>query len=214
MKHRQKIELAVLRLLSHQLRVATQQQLEGGVSLLCSVSPSEVAALLTHLRRRRLLGSCVVPLAVPALTDPMAIWRPSRPAPAFDAIAWAASARFATTQTRRERVYWAAPDATKIVGGVGGSLRKPLQIEHDLGVAEMFFAQLRRYPGSELRWQGEDAFCRLRRRSRGQKTPDAVLLDHKGRIKIVFDYLTQYSAIRLRDFHRYWSVRNTRYEWW
>lgn len=212
------LEQTVLGLLCHQLRVATHNQLTEGLGQLCGVPASAVASVLCRLRRQGYICAQLVPVTVPKLTVPVATWQPTRPAPNFNAVAWAARKRLAEVGTGREWVYWASRLATQRTGGVGGRLRKPLQIEHDLGVAAVFFARHILDPTSARQWQGEDAYCRLRRPTRGQKIPDAVLISREsnceGRIETVLDYLSLYPPARLRDFHRYWSARNTRYEWW
>ena len=211
-------EQTVLRLLCHQLRVATHGQLAGGLGQLCGVTVPLAASVLRRLRRQGLVGTQLIPLTIPELTEPIVTWKPTWPAPDFHAVAWAVRKRLVEADTGRERVYWASSLAVQRTGGTGGRLRKPLQIEHDLGVAAVFFARLGRDRTTPQRWQGEDAYCRLRRPTRGQKIPDAVLLAsddaNESRFEMVIDYLSLYPPARLRDFHRYWSARKTHYEWW
>lgn len=218
MNGRDPIERSVLEILARQLRIATQDQLIRGLEQSRRISARATLALLRRLKRRGLVCSQLLPIALPELSDPVASWRLGQPAPDFNAVAWAVAKRLAAARPQRQQVYWASPLATRRVGGVGGRLRSPLQIEHDLGVTELFFARQRSDITTAARWLGEDAYARLRRPGRGQKKPDAVLLaangDLDGRIEIVLDYLSLYPPARLRSFHRYWSARNTRYEWW
>lgn len=218
MNHRERVERSVLQILTGQLRVATENQLTRAAMQSWSVSKPAALTVLRGLRRCRLLCSQRLPIALPELSGPLVSWRPGRLAPDFNAVAWSAAKRLADTRPRRQRVYWASPLATRRMGGGGGRLSKPLQVEHDLGVAAIYFARLRVDPTTTARWQGEDAYARLRRPTRGHKKPDAVLLttsdDNEGRFDLVLDYLSLYPPARLRAFHHYWSARNTRYEWW
>jgi hypothetical protein len=103
-----------------------------------------------------------------------------------------------------------------VVGGVGGRLRQALQLQHDLGVAEIW---ARRGQDAGPRWLSEDAYrahCQLERKS---KVPDAVILDTRapdkhGALLRVIEFGGRYSRQRLENFHRFWSRRGVDYEIW
>lgn len=198
--------LQTLRLLSHDLRLATEGQLESAVEGASSV--------VAELRRRGLVRTQLRPVVLPELREPIVRWAPGRPAPDFEAVAWAAGKRLEVTAIGRQRVTWATRRARRLVGGVAFGLRSPLQVDHDLGVAAIYVALRRSRPSVGRRWIGEDVYRRLRRPGRGQKTPDGVIVDGDGRLELVLDYLTRYPPARLRSFHRYWSDRRVPYEWW
>lgn len=212
MNNRRSASHKVLRLLAWDLRVATDDQLAESVGREHDLTRRQMRAVTNRLRSRRLLASVVSPAPLPTLHDPIFTWSPGRPAPDFESVAWAAAERTRTTPTTRVRVLWSTADTLRMVGGVETRLRKPLQIEHDLGVAAMHFA-FRRSIGDGV-WCGEDAFRVWRRPTRGQKSPDAVVLDREGSVSLVLDYLTAYSAPRLRRFHHYWAARRKPYQWW
>lgn len=204
--------LEVLRLLAWDLRVATEEQIAQGVGTTHGMDPKVVRAVTKRLLRCGLLESIVLPAPLPKLDEPIASWTPSRPMPDFEAVSWSAAERIRKTPAIRVRALWSTGGALRVVGGVESQLRKPLQIEHDLGVASMYFACHRRVGDGQ--WCGEDAFRMCRRPTRGQRSPDAVLLDREGGVLLVLDYLTAYSAPRLRKFHHYWAARRTPYQWW
>jgi len=204
--------LAVLRLLAWDLRVATEVRIAEHIGSEYAVEPDAIRSVIRRLRRRQLLGSAVTPAPLPQLDEPIISWSYGRPAPDFEAVAWAAGERVRKTPSSRVRVLWSTAGALRIVGGVETRLRKPLQLEHDLGVASMYFACCRK-TGDGV-WCGEDAYRLSRRPTRGQKSPDAVLLDSEGGVTLVLDYLTAYSAPRLRKFHHYWAARRKPYQWW
>ena len=198
--------LQLLRVLSCDLRVATVVQL-GAIW-------EGADRRIQQLCRRGLVCTRFTPVALPELAGPTYRWRPGFPAPDFDAVAWTAAKRREETPVKRRLVVWATRSARRLVGGVGVGLRQPLQLEHDLGVAGIYFAKRRSDVSAAQRWCGEDAYRLLRRPTRGQKAPDGVLLCPEGHLQLVVDYLTRYPPGRLRSFHRFWSDRRVPYEWW
>ena len=178
------------------------------------INPSIAESSLRIATRRGLLGKQILPVAVPELSVPIVTWSPSQTPPAFEAVAWAVRKRLEQAAPKRVVVLWATDLATRRVGGVGGRLRKPLQVEHDLGVAAFYFARCQYAPASPEHWIGEDLYARLRPMVRNQKRPDAALVDREGHVVAALDYLSLYPPARLRSFHHYWAARNTRYEWW
>ncbi len=214
MTGRRFLQELVLQWLAYQLRVATMSQLAAALTIELGMTAAAVKRNLLYLARCGLLGKQVLPVAVPELTEPLLAWSPGQTVPDFEAVAWAARKRIALAVQRRETILWASDLATRRVGGMGGQLRKPLQVEHDLGVAAIYFARYQKTVGTTESWIGEDAYARLRRPGRGQKRPDAAIVDREGHIAKVLDYLSLYPPAHLRGFHHYWAARNTRYEWW
>lgn len=212
MNARREAALAALRLLAWDLRVATDDQLTRHIGGDHGLSREQMRAVTKRLRNRRLLSSALLPVALPALHEPIASWAPGDRVPDFEAVAWAAAERVRATPAQRVRVLWATAATLRAVGGVECRLRKPLQIEHDLGVSSMHFACRDSTNGDA--WCGEDRYRLWRRPTRGQKSPDAVLLDAEGSVTLVLDYLTAYTVPRLRRFHHYWSARRKPYQWW
>ena len=102
--------------------------------------------------------------------------------------------------------------ATRVVGGVSGQFRQPLQLQHDLGVTEVL---IRRQQEPTHCWIGEDAYRALWQRRPNQKVPDAVILDVEEEVCRVIEFGGQYSRERLQSFHQFWICRNrTPYEIW
>ena len=131
--------------------------------------------------------------------------------PDFSSIAWQLRKRWLQAPRIPARILWATEAATHLVGGVGGRIRQPLQVQHDLGVAEIW---ARRPIESDLKWISEDIFRCWYVRDARTKVPDALLVDASAnKVKRVLEYGGQYSRKRLEDFHRYWSGRAP-YEIW
>jgi hypothetical protein len=87
----------------------------------------------------------------------------------------------------------------RLVGGCGGTVWQPLQIEHDLHVTEMFLQTQHRQPAWAVGWISEDAY---RRRHPGGKVPDAAIVDADGQVERWMEFAGSYSAPRIRAFHR------------
>jgi hypothetical protein len=87
-------------------------------------------------------------------------------------------------------------------------------VQHDLGVAAVYFHKFLHRPDETRRWLGEDLYRRDYVSSRHSKVPDAVLIDAQKRVNRVIGYGGLYSADRLRRFHQNWTRRFTDYELW
>lgn len=202
----------ILTMFAWQLRCASLRQVAATLGL----KQTQTQNRLRRLQKRELLAAATINAAVPVLTRPLAVWETGELPPDYQRLAWLLEKRAVQTVSRTERVFWATACATRMVGGVGGELRQPLQVQHDLGVAEMFDAWHQQIAKETGQWVGEDAYRSFvaPAGSRNDKVPDAVLVDEQCQVVRVFEYGGRYSWQRLRAFHRFWSDKATCYEIW
>ena len=98
-------------------------------------------------------------------------------------------------------------------GGVGGRLRQPMQLQHDLAVTAVYIARQKDTPEDET-WVGEDAYRVLLHPRALVKVPDALIVDQQHKPRRVVELGGMYGPRRLRGFHRYWASRRIPYEIW
>jgi hypothetical protein len=205
--HTQPTSLRILTTLTWELRTASEGQLARGLQL----SLPEVQACCRALRKRKLLDAWRTSVPVHDLVGPLVLGARDSKTPDFGSIAWQLRKRWEQSSRRVQRMLWANTAAVNLVGGVGGKLRQPLQLDHDLGVAEIWAC---RHNEPTLQWISEDIYRSWFVRSAKDKVPDALLIDPDGNVvKRVLEYGGQYSRRRLEAFHRYWSTRAP-YEIW
>jgi hypothetical protein len=208
MAHRRltEIDRRVLDALTLRVRVAD----EGQLAAACGEG---VPRRLSQLRMRGLLERGTVAVRRPAVESPVWVWNPGNAAPYAGRLAWTLQKRWKGISPQVVTVWWGTERAARLMGGVGGRLRQPLQVAHDLGVADIYFRRLAAgTPDGD--WIGEDHYRREFRPRRGEKVADAVELDPSGGIARVIEFGGAYPARRVREFHRYWSRRQIPYELW
>jgi hypothetical protein len=198
-------EIQILVVLTGQLRTASEDQLANGLG----VGLRRLIRVRRRLENLQLLQSWKTGIPRYELAGPLEWFGVGDALPDFGSIAWQLRKRFEHVRMAPARVVWATARAARIVGGVGGRLRRPLQLDHDLGVAEIW---TQRTLETDRRWISEDIFRSWFVSER--KVPDALLLDASGKqIKLVLEFGGQYSRKRLEAFHRYWASRAP-YEIW
>ena len=197
------VDLEILKLLTWRVRLATGTQL---------VEFSGSAARTRKLHVAGLLAKDSTVAAVPTLVQPLAIWLPGQEAPDFQALAWKLLQRRRSTRPKRVRVFWATKRAVQISGGVGGRIRQPVQVEHDLGTTATFLRRRIVAPEEAERCVGEDIY-RLQA-ARGCKVPDALLCSATGAAERAIEYGGAYAASRIRGFHRHCSGQKLAWEIW
>ena len=202
-------EEQILAILCWPVRCAVLRQL----ATILDIPESLMKCCCQRLLRNEYVGATTISLHVPALVEPLAVWEDGELPADFHQVAWLLERRSQQRSPRRERVIWATNAATRIVGGVGGRLRQPLQVEHDLGTTEIFVNKCRVRRGDHT-WLGEDAYRAFVVDDRREKRPDAVELDAGGQVMRVYEFGGQYSWRRLLAFHRFWSARRIAYEIW
>jgi hypothetical protein len=198
------IDLDILDLLTRRVRLATEEQLVELSGNSRGVCRRLVAAGLLH--------RAVIVAAVPELTGPLATWRPGQLPPRFAALAWKLEKRRRETPSRRTPIFWASQAAVRVVGGIGGHIRQPVQVEHDLGTTATYLRRHQLCPESTSLWVSED-LCRLFQSQR-RKIPDAQLMSPEGVAELAIEFGGAYSASRLRTFHHSSSLQNLPWEIW
>ena len=197
----------LLRMLTTKTRVVSDAQL-------ASADPAWTPALMSQLVRDGMVLEAKQSLKSPSVSQPpYASWHPMEPAPDFGAIAWRGRQRIRGGVARRLRIYWATDRAVRTVGGIGGKLRQPWQLQHDLGVTSIYLLMRRTDATAAERWVSEDLFRReTRGRRRGEKIADAYLVNAQGQIIRAVELVGDYPTARLREFHAFWSHRRIPYE--
>lgn len=199
----------LLELLAKKLRCAAGRQL---VDRSLPRTDRMTTERLVRLVRAGWLGRAVVTASLPELDGPLAVWRPGTEPPSFSELATILRRRDRDAVPRRIAVYWATEQAVEWVDGCGGKPRQPLQIQHDLGVAEVYFTRRLLDEQSERGWISEDIFRELN--AGATKVPDALLLSPQGRPMLAIEFGGAYGRLRLMKFHRFCLSRNLPYEVW
>jgi len=168
---------------------------------------------LNGMARRRLLARHRVSVALFQPEAPLVDWLPGIPEPAWHPIAWQLQRRYSVARTTRVWVAWATREAVALVGGVGGRLRQPMQLQHDLGVTAVY-AVRQRQASTSTSWIGEDAYRTLIGSPKRSKIPDALIVDRDNQVRRVIEFGGLYSSKRLKSFHRYWARKRIPYEIW
>ena len=151
----------------------------------------------------------------------------ARPGPWADrpAVAWTPGESppdmFVVAQVLRSRwnrppvtttVYVATKRAAQLLGGVArGHVGTPYQASHDLGVSAVYLHYLKHRPADAAAWIGEDFSGRAKR---GNKRPDAVVLDAVRRRHFAVEFGAGYPPARLFAFHRHCEQNSLAYEVW
>lgn len=207
--HVNTLDEQILSILGWPVRCALPRQL----ATILGMPESRMKGYCQRLRRNGFVGAMTISMHIPVLTEPLAVWEDGQLPADFHQVAWLLERRWQQRCPRPERVIWATTAATRIVGGVGGRLRQPLQVEHDLGTTEIYVSKCRARK-DDGRWLGEDAYRAFVVDARREKRPDAVELDAGGQVVRVYEFGGHYSSRRLLAFHRFWSARRIGYEIW
>lgn len=191
----------ILEMLTTKARLATGLQLLEFLNL----NLPSVSRTLRLMKKQGWLESAKGAFRQPNLVCPIFTWQPAQDEPSFHSLAHKLDSRWATTEPTSCHLWWASSLAVEEFDGVGGHLRQPLQIEHDLAVTEVF---LRR--GRTAIWRMEDQF---EGGEFGTKIPDAIISDNTGAVTVI-EIGGQYSAARLEAFHHAMEQLELSYELW
>jgi len=150
---------------------------------------------------------------LPSPVQPLYVWEPGFPEPAFEHHSRLLKQRWSRLAPRRVTTFMAAERFSRLVGRRAvGRLKHPLQVSHDLGLASVFLFFLHYHPSVALRWVGEDFLAACTMRARG--VPDAVIISNGTAPEMAVELGGVYSAKRLYKFHRYCFARELIYEVW
>jgi hypothetical protein len=200
-------EMELLSVLTDKLRVASQKQL-------LAADARWNKRMIRRLIDRRLIASTTIAIGViDAGGEPYARWQPNQAAPDSGSVSYMGRRRIREALRQSVLVIWATGRAASLVGGIGGKLRQPWQVQHDLGVASIYF-HFRRYASEKAcRWISEDIYRRDIASNATEKVADAFLLSDARDIELAIELVGDYSSARLRAFHEFWSNRQIPYEW-
>lgn len=151
-------------------------------------------------------------LAHPAieLTEPLAVWQPGLPPPAFGEIAYAAKSRWKCPPVVTEFVT-ATTDAGRLMGGQGGRHPRTSEASHDMHLAAVYLRMRRELRTRSESWRSE-AQVLAKRDGAADKLPDALVRD--GRSKTAIEFVGEYPATKLAAFHGYCEREGFGYELW
>jgi hypothetical protein len=150
--------------------------------------------------------------SMPLLTAPLVNWRPADETPDFGSVAYRCQARW-RGRALRPSVVWVATD--KALGLYGGPRQgvslKPLQVTHDLGVAQVWLHLHHAAPAWAEAWRGEDLLSHTRA---GEKCPDAFVVNAAEEVVLVIEFGGRYDAARIAEFHHDCAQRALPYQLW
>lgn len=157
----------------------------------------------------------------PIIAKPLLTWRPGQDAPSAYRLAYKLNRRWLTQGTRMRQCFTAGPALNALFGfSVAVRPQRPLQISHELGLAEAYLTLCGQGGDRWQRWVGElyyvacqnEAICKLM--AVGTKKPDALILDNEGHVECVIEFGGVYNAKRLEKFHRWCKRERLSYEIW
>ena len=170
---------------------------------------------IRKLKRLGLVESFRVDSIVLDLQAPLVTWVAGDETPLnFGNIAWRAKSRFLNADVQNLKLLMATDTAERLFGGVGGSLRQPNQITHDLGTSSVYVAKQLDESFSDSAWTGEDVIRRSWRHLGIRKVPDAAIIQDEQITNVIEFAGRDYGKAYLEKFHRFWQNRATSYEIW
>jgi len=149
---------------------------------------------------------------LPQLLGPIASWKPGAPVPEFGPAAHQLQTRWLKRPVRASTAYIATQRASQLFGGTArGELKHATQATHDLGVSAVWLRLHDRAPEWADAWRSEDLLAHTRR---GEKLPDAFLLNTAGDTVCVVEFGGSYDTRRVREFHEDCADRGLPYQIW
>jgi hypothetical protein len=149
---------------------------------------------------------------LPELASPLVRWSPGDATPDFGAIAYRCQSRWRYRHIHPTTVWIASEKAAQLYGAPRrGELKQPTQATHDLGVAAVWLRMREVAPAWAEAWRGEDCLAHTRR---GEKIPDAFVVDGSQEVQWVIEFAGGYSAERVRAFHDDCALRHLPYQLW
>jgi hypothetical protein len=168
---------------------------------------------LQRLRQVKLVERITVQArTLPGLIEPLLVWMPGQPAPDFGQVAYRCQIRWPGRPLRPCAAWIATAKSARVFGGRNrGTLKQPTQAGHDLGVAAVWLRLRVMSPAWADAWRGEDLLAHTRR---GDKLPDAFLVDRGEQVQCVIEFGGAYDQVRVREFHEDCAARGLPYQLW
>lgn len=169
-------------------------------------------------RLRRLSGSqllariTVHARPLPPLEAPLVSWRPGETQPDFAGVAYRCQQRWRLRPPRPCTAWISTERASQLFGGARrGQLKQPTQATHDLGVAAVWLRLKNVAPQWAQAWRSEDLLAHTRR---GEKLPDAFIVDDRQQVTWVIEFGGGYDSRRVEAFHADCATRDLPYQLW
>jgi len=175
-------------------------------------SPAQMKRKVNRLAAKQLIRTMRLTVADFRLARPLVVW----PSPNFERALRAApyqlARRWRSLRWKHDHVLWIAPRGIALCGGFGGRLRQRLQLQHDLGTAQVF---LRKSQSEQANWMGEDWL----RRTDGpltllRKVPDAVIRNEQEQLTKAVEFGGRYKRSALQAFSRHCRRLELPHEIW
>lgn len=149
---------------------------------------------------------------LPPPPGPACQWAPGEPTPELGAVAYRLKRRGEGRAVHTIAAFVATRQAARLLGGHrSGTLKNDVQATHDLGLAEVYLHYREHRLELLPSWRGEELYAPERR---GEKLPDALLVDSQGRPFRAVEYGGSYDRARLEAFHNDCTSRGLAYEVW
>ena len=194
--------------LGWQVRAFTVSQLAKAQGL----SRLQMKRRIDRLAAKKLIRVMRLPVAEFRLKRPLVLWPSGGFERALRSAPYRLARRWRSLRWRQDRVIWIAPRGIQLCGGFGGRLRQRLQLQHDLGTAQVF---LQKSKAEQARWMGEDWLrrtdCQL---TLLRKVPDAVIWDEHQRISKAVEFGGRYQRRTLFQFSRHCQKLGLSHEIW
>lgn len=152
---------------------------------------------LRRLERRKLLrGRKVLVSELSGTPKPLCSWKPGEKTPLIGRVSYLARRRWRDLALKVTRVYYATDLARAIFGRDPVKAPRDIQATHDLGLASVYLAFLRRYPLlTQQCWLNESEYAH--NRGRFVKVEDAMLC-RNGDVLLLIDFAGAYRPDRVQ----------------
>ena len=176
------------------------------------MSCRDVTRKVARLMSRHLVSSMSLPVADFQTNRPLVTWPSTNFESALKAAPYRLARRWKSLKWRQDQVLWIAPRGIELFGGFGGRLRQRLQLQHDLGTAQVFLKQGQE---DQSHWMGEDWLRQTDSKlTLLRKVPDAVIRDQHERLSKAVEFGGRYSRRSLNQFSRHCMKLGLPYEIW
>jgi hypothetical protein len=184
---------------------------------------SDETAPVTRCRKhlRRLAGRGLVEvfpmMAHPEvdLTEPLAVWQPGLDSPDPGSASYQAKQRWKDASHQTDLVIVTEQGASPH-GGAAGRCPRVSEATHDVHLAAVYLRMRRELPTRARSWLSETAIAAgalgERPPGSGEKQPDALVRDGRGRTAI--EFVGDYTPAKLTAFHEHCARRRWGYELW
>lgn len=132
------------------------------------------------------------------LSAPLLDWSPGEHSPNFGKLSYQAKRRYSERLSLQTTVSATVLAKNRFGGGLPNRPVRARELDHDIGVSQVFFHLLQYQPELAAMWLHEDSPCFPRHYRSGDKVPDALI---KSSPEIVVEFGGRYSAKKLREIH-------------